>query len=92
VAITSRSLELRADGTYSSGGASSLSSSSDRSQVSMGSSQAAPSGTWSVGPYSITLTDSTGKARRAIAFPYDDASTPVTPDHLYVGGTLFKRR
>jgi hypothetical protein len=92
VAITSRSLELRADGTYSSGAVSSVSSSSDRSQVSVGSSRAAPSGTWAAGAYSITLTDGAGKAKRAIAFPYDDASTPLTPDYLYIGGTLFKRR
>jgi hypothetical protein len=92
VAITSRSIELRPDGTYSSAGVSSLSSSSDRSRVTANSSGAGPSGTWTATSYSITLTDSTGKAKRAMAFPYDDPSTPITPDHLYIGGTLFKRR
>lgn len=94
VAVTSRTLELRPDGTYSSGSVASLSSKSNQSQVTAGSSTstAAPSGTWTVRGYSITLTDSTGKAKRAIAFPYDDASTPINPDHLYIGGTLFKRR
>jgi hypothetical protein len=87
----SRSIELRADGTYVRGATASVTSRSDQSQVSAGASGSG-SGKWTVSSYSITLTDNAGKAVRQIAFPYDDTSTPITPDHLYIGGTMYKKR
>jgi hypothetical protein len=87
----SSALELRADGTYSRGGVGSATSTSGRSQVSSGGTSAA-SGKWTAGKYSIAFTDESGKTVRQIAFPYDDSDTPITPDHLYIGGTMFKRR
>jgi hypothetical protein len=87
----SRSIELRADGTYVSGAAGSLTSRTDQSQVSAGAS-GSEGGKWTASNYSITLTDHAGKVVRQIAFPYDDTSTPITPDHLYIGGTMYKKR
>lgn len=88
---TSNAIELRADGTYTSGSVGSVSSRSSESTVSAGGT-ATTGGKWSASSYSITLTDPSGKSTRHIAFPYDDASTPITPDHLYIGGILYKRR
>jgi hypothetical protein len=41
--------------------------------------------------YSFTFKDDAGKTVRQIAFPFDDDSTPIYPDHLFIGGTLYKR-
>lgn len=90
-AASSTTYDLRADGTFASGSVASVSSRSSQSTVSAGATGAA-SGTWAATRYSITFTDAAGKTVRYMAFPYDDASTPVNPDRLYIGGTLYKRR
>jgi hypothetical protein len=37
------------------------------------------------------MKESGGKVLRQIAFPVDDQDTPIYPDHLFIGGTLFKK-
>jgi tetratricopeptide (TPR) repeat protein len=91
LAMVSSDLELRADGTYTMGSASSISATSDRSTVTVGG-QGDNTGTWSASGYSLTLTDSSGKAMRKIGFPWDDDKTPVYPDYLFWGGTMFKKQ
>ncbi len=87
----SSSLELRSDGTYTRGGTASATSTSTQSQASIGAT-GSNAGKWTASAYSIALTDASGTMVRKIAFPYDDPDTPVNPDHLYIGGTMFKRR
>jgi hypothetical protein len=46
---------------------------------------------WAAASKTLTLKPD-GTVRRSIAFPCDDGKTPVYPDRLYVGGTMFKRQ
>lgn len=91
-AAVSRTLELRADGTFRWSGVSFLSSTTDASQVSAGANGADSVGRWQVTPYALVLIDAKGNVYRRIAFPYDDEKTPVNPDRIFFGGTMFKRR
>jgi hypothetical protein len=91
LAMVSNDLELRADGTYSMGSASSINSTTDRSTMTVGGS-GENTGTWSASGYSLTLTDSKGTATRRIAFPWDDEKTAVYPDYLFWGGMMFKKK
>lgn len=87
-----RTLTLRDDGTFSLTGAASVSASSRASRVSAGASGNIASGTWKASTYSLTLTDSSGQSKRAVAFPWDDEKTPVYPDQFYFDGIMWKRR
>lgn len=90
-AFTSRTMELRPDGTFRRVGMASVQSTSNESMVEAGS-QGGSEGTWEAGGYSLVLTGADGDAQRGIAFPYDDADTPVYPDRMYFGGTMYKRQ
>lgn len=85
-----KTFQLRADGTYSMSGVTVVSGKTESSEIG-GSAQKSDSGTWTASGYSMTLTPSSGPAVRYLAFPVDDDSTTIYPDHLYVGGTLFKK-
>jgi hypothetical protein len=89
--IVARSLELRADGSFTSTGISSAKSTSSGTQFS-GGGQSAEKGKWSLAGLSITLTGEDGVARRMIAFPFDDEATPIYPDRMFLGGMMYKRR
>lgn len=89
-AATSRTLELRDDGTFRGAVAASLQSTSDGSSVSAGST-GSHEGTWKLDGYSLVLDYSDGRTARGIAFPFDDESTPVYPDRFYFGGTLYRK-
>lgn len=91
-AALAKTLELRADGTYRWSGVSFLNSASDITQVTAGSNGEDSTGRWHAGSYSIVLVDAKGHAYRRIAFPYDDEKTPLNPDRIFIGGTMFKRR
>ncbi len=91
MAASSTGLELRPDGTFSSAGVTSVQSETSESQVSAGG-QGGSTGTWKVAGYSLLMTYADGTTVRSIAFPYDDPETPVYPDRLFVGGTMFKRK
>lgn len=90
-AITSRTLTLRPDGTFSRGGVSSLSSTSDASTIRTGG-QSQSSGRWQLNGYFLTLTDAQGGVTRGIAFPYNINGTAARPDRLYFNGTMYKRQ
>jgi hypothetical protein len=87
----SRSLDLRADGTFGRYGVASVSSTSAASKVTAGS-QGGDGGRWALAGYSLTLTDAQGKVTRGIAFPYDDPKTAVYPDRFYFAGTMYKKQ
>lgn len=87
-----RTLTLRDDGTFSLTGAASVSATSRESRASGGASGSLSSGTWKTSTYSLTLTDTSGRAKRAVAFPWDDEKTPVYPDQFYFDGIMWKRR
>lgn len=91
-AAISKTLELRADGTFHWSGVSFLSSMTDATRVTAGSNGIDSTGRWHAAGYSLVLIDSTGNVYRRIAFPYDDEKTPPNPDRIFVGGTMFKRR
>jgi len=82
----SRTLDLRADGTFSLTGAASISASDSNSSTKAGASGDISSGKWSLDPYTLTLGDT-----KAIAFPWDDKDTPVNPDQFYFDGIMWSR-
>lgn len=88
---TSKSLVLNPDGTFTWEGVAFAKSTTSASTVTSGG-QSGTTGRWKVSDYSLTLTSSDGTALRKIAFPYDDEKTPVTPDYMYFGGTMYKRK
>jgi hypothetical protein len=90
-AAVSKTLTLRADGTYSREGVSSFKSVSDQSEVSVGGTSA-NSGRWELSGYTLTLTQNDGKVIHGIAFPFDDESTAVKPDRFFFGGTMYKKQ
>jgi hypothetical protein len=83
-------LELRPDGTYHWDGVSLVAGQTGDTLLYAGDS-GSTSGTWQASDFSLTFAPSGGKTLRQIAFPVDDADTPLVPDHLYIGGMLFKR-
>jgi hypothetical protein len=91
-AALSKTLELRPDGTYRWSGVSFLSSMTDASRVEAGSNGTDSVGRWQASGFSLILIDASGNVYRRIAFPYDDTKTPVNPDRIFFGGTMFKRR
>jgi len=91
-AAVSKTLELNPDGTFRWSGVSFLSSTTDASRVTAGANGIDSVGRWHVMPYALVLIDAKGNVYRRIAFPYDDAQTPVTPDWIFFGGTMFKRK
>ena len=90
-AITSRSLDIRADHTFQRSGVASLRSASNESVASTGATSES-SGSWSLQGYVLTLTFGDGKVMKGIAFPFDDEETPVYPDRFYFNGTLYKNQ
>lgn len=90
-AATSNTLDLRPDGTFSGASAASFQSTSNESVATAGS-HGARSGRWELDGYSLVLTYEDGSTARGIAFPFDDAETPVYPDRVYFRGTLYKKQ
>lgn len=90
-AFTSKTMQLRPDGTFSRVAMASVQSTSSESAVDAGS-QGGSEGTWQVGGYSLVLTGADGSVQRGNAFPYDDTETPVYPDRMYFSGTMYTRQ
>ena len=88
-AAVARTLELRGDGSFNLSGAASISAESDGTKARAGSSGQISEGTWNVSGYFMTLQGSTGTPRRAVAFAYDDAATPLNPDQFYFDGIMW---
>lgn len=81
-----RTLELRADGTFSLSGSATLSATDSTTTATAGAVGAIDTGKWSLAPYTLTLGQ-----RKAIAFPWDDEETPVNPDQFYFDGIMWSR-
>lgn len=90
-AAVSKTLQLRADGTFTWDGVASVTSATKESKVTTGG-QSSGGGTWRMDGYSLLLTERGGRVIRGISFPYDDPMTPVYPDRLFFNGTMYKRR
>ncbi len=88
-AAVARTLDLHADGSFHLSGAATISAESDGSVARAGSSGQISEGTWEVSGYFMTLTGSNGNIKRSIAFPFDDAATPVNPDKFYFDGIMW---
>lgn len=88
---TSRSFDLRDDGTFSGGSVATLQSASRESVASAGSS-GDHSGTWELDGYALVLEYDDGRTARGVVFPLDDDDTPVRPDRFYFAGTLYKKQ
>lgn len=89
--IVSKTLSLNSDGTYAMTGISSATTTSDGTQARVGG-QSDASGKWKLDGFMLELTGSDGQVTKHIAFPFDDAETPVYPDRVFVGGTMYKRQ
>jgi hypothetical protein len=91
-AASSKTLELRPDGTYTWEGVASFVVKDDQSKASA-SSSGTTSGQWELKDYSLTLTDDKGNQIRRICFPFDvDEKAAVHPSHIFFGGMLMKRQ
>lgn len=91
-AAVSKRLELRRDGTFRWSGVSFLSSSSETTSIAAGSTGGDSTGTWRIESHALLLTDAAGVTLRRIAFPYDDEKTPLKPDRIFFGGTLYNKQ
>lgn len=89
-ASIAKKLTLNADGTYRLEGVAFVKSETKDFELAA-SSDKTTTGTWDVSGYSLKLKEAGGKTVRQITFPFDDDSTPIYPDHLFVGGTLYKK-
>ncbi len=93
-----KTLNLRADGTFSSSGIASFSKPRNESNLSdtnnkelIASGQGSSTGTWSLSGYSLTLTSPGAEDLRGIVFPlfHDEAKGP--PDTFLFRGIVYKK-
>ena len=91
LAVVSKRLELRADGTFTWNGVSFVESDSKTSHLKANSADDSR-GRWQLSGYTLILTDTRGAVWRRIAFPYDDDRSPIKPDRMFFGGLLYKRQ
>jgi hypothetical protein len=89
-AAIAKKLTLGADGSFQLEGVTLVQGETATTILTAGADKST-SGTWTASGYSLTFKDQRGKTIRQIAFPFDDDSTPLYPDHLFMGGTLYKR-
>ena len=85
--IVVKSLELRADGTFTWEGSASF----DTDGMNTGG-QSSTSGNWKLAGYTLELTADNGKVVRGVSFPLDDDATPVNPDRIYFAGISYARQ
>ena len=90
--IVSKSLHLDADGKYSMSGIATVSASSDGTEARVGGANPEEEGRWQLDGFTLHLTNSSGKSTHHIAFPFDDEKSPVYPDRIFVGGTMYKHQ
>lgn len=89
--IVSKSLRLEADGRYTMSGITTATSTSNGTQARVGG-ESEGQGSWQLDGFSLTLVQSNGTTVQHIAFPFDDDKTPVYPDRIFVGGTMYKKQ
>lgn len=85
--IVVKSLELRADGSFSWEGSASF----NTDGMNTGG-QSTTSGRWLLSGYTLELTADNGKVIHGISFPMDDEATPVNPDRMYFAGISYAKR
>ena len=90
-ASTSRTLELREDGTFTWDSIAFLAGTTEESELSA-SASGGTSGTWELADYILRLTDSNGNVVTGVTFPYDDEETAVFPDRFFFRGTMYKKQ
>ena len=88
--VTSRTLELKEDGTFTGATAASLRSESAESVASAGST-GRNAGRWKLDGYALILTYDDGTVTRGLTFPFDDEKTPAFPDRFYFAGTMYRK-
>lgn len=91
VAINSRSITFSDDGTYTMESAGSVSSATESSTVSAGST-GGEKGEYEIDGQVIRFSPEGGEERVLTAFPYDDGTDGEKPRRIYLGGTMLKRR
>ncbi len=88
--MTSRSLELHEDGTFTGGAAATISAASSGSVATAGG-HGKTGGKWELKGYALILNYDEGTVVRGVTFPFDDEKTPVYPDRFYFAGTMYKK-
>lgn len=91
VAMNSRSIVFSDDGSYTMESAGSVSSTSDSSTAS-GGSTGGEKGEYEIDGNVITFLPEGGEERTLTAFPYDDGTEGPQPRRIYLGGTMLKQR
>ncbi|MFY7875453.1 MAG: hypothetical protein ACOVQM_08420 [Pirellula sp.] len=89
--IVSKSLRLESDGRYTMSGIATVSASSNGTQARVGG-ENQEEGRWQLDGFILSLSKSDGTSVQHIAFPFDDEKTPIYPDRIFVGGTMYKRQ
>ena len=84
--ITVKTLELRADGTFSWSGISTTEVDGAKAGG-----ENDTTGKWTLSGYILTLAPNDGEAVRGIAFPFDDEETALKPDYTFFSGTMYKK-
>ena len=82
-----KTLDLRADGSFASGGISSF-----KTGGATTGGQSATTGKWTLAGYVLTLTTGDGKVVRGITFPLDDEKTAIQPDRVFFSGTSYLKK
>lgn len=90
-AAISRTLELRADGTFLWHGVSFLTSTTEVNHVIAASNGVDSTGRWHGSGHLIVLVDEQGNIYRRVAFPWAGTKAPLPSDRIFLGGTVFKR-
>ena len=89
--MVSKSLILDANGSYTLSGISTLSATSDGTQARAGG-EASESGRWQLDGFNLRLVSNDGSTKQVIAFPFDDQANKASPERIFVGGTVYKKR
>lgn len=92
VATISKTLQLRADGTFSWDGLASFKVKGETTEDTNTAGESALAGKWNLSGYVLTLTAGNGEITQGITFPYDNEKTPIKPDRFFFAGTMYKKQ
>lgn len=87
--LTGQRLELRGDGTFAREVVSLAGS--PPSARALPATSGANSGHWELRGHSLILTEANAAGQRGLAFPLDDAKTPIKPDRMFFDGAMYRR-
>jgi len=95
-AMVAKTLRLNDDGSFTMSGVTSFRTEEDSSRGTKSQSLAGGSsdiaGRWKQDGFYLTLTADSGESQRQVIFPFDDNTTVVYPDRLYMAGVMYKKR